>query len=260
MAILEIKDLVIDYGIIRAVKGINMEVNEGSIVAILGANGAGKTTTIRSVSGVVKVKSGRILFDGENITNKDPFKIAGLGIVQSPEGRLILNGLTVEENLLVGAYSLKTTTKTITDEQGLEVQIKETRNAKIKALLEEVYGYFPILKERKKQQAFTLSGGEQQMLAIGRALMANPRLLLMDEPSMGLAPVIIDDIFMTIRRLHADGTTLLLVEKNARMALTVANRGYVLQTGRITMEGKGSDLLKDPLIKEAYLGETIKVG
>ncbi|HAX03254.1 MAG: ABC transporter ATP-binding protein [Tenericutes bacterium GWC2_34_14] len=254
MAILEIKDLVIDYGIIRAVKGINMEVNEGSIVAILGANGAGKTTTIRSVSGVVKVKSGRILFDGENITNKDPFKIAGLGIVQSPEGRLILNGLTVEENLLVGAYSLKTTTKTITDEQGLEVQIKETRNAKIKALLEEVYGYFPILKERKKQQASTLSGGEQQMLAIGRALMGNPRLLLLDEPSLGLAPLIVRDIFNIIKKIKEQGRTILIVEQNAFQTLKIADYAYILELGKIISQGSGETLLKDEGLVNAYLG------
>jgi branched-chain amino acid transport system ATP-binding protein len=215
MAILEIKDLVIDYGIIRAVKGINMSVNEGSIVAILGANGAGKTTTIRSISGVIKVKSGKILFDGENITNQDPHKIAGLGIVQSPEGRLILNGLTVEENLLVGAYSLKTI-KT-TDDQGV-VHIKK-RNQIIKELLEEVFGYFPILKERRKQQASTLSGGEQQMLAIGRALMGNPTLLLLDEPSLGLAPLIVRDIFAIINKIKEQGRTILIVEQNAFQTL-----------------------------------------
>jgi len=254
MAILEIKDLVIDYGIIRAVKGINMEVNAGSIVAILGANGAGKTTTIRSISGVVKVKSGRILFDGENITNKDPFKIAGLGIVQSPEGRLILSGLTVEENLLVGAYSLKTTTKTITDDQGQEFQIKETRNAKIKALLDEVYGYFPILKERKKQQASTLSGGEQQMLAIGRALMGNPKLLLLDEPSLGLAPLIVRDIFNIINKIKEQGRTILIVEQNAFQTLKIADYAYILELGKIISQGSGETLLKDEGLVNAYLG------
>lgn len=250
MAILEIKDLVIDYGIIRAVKGINMSVNEGSIVAILGANGAGKTTTIRSISGVVKVKSGKILFDGENITNQDPHKIAGLGIVQSPEGRLILNGLTVEENLLVGAYSLKTT-KT-TDDQGV-VHIKK-RNQIIKELLEEVFGYFPILKERRKQQASTLSGGEQQMLAIGRALMGNPTLLLLDEPSLGLAPLIVRDIFAIINKIKEQGRTILIVEQNAFQTLKIADYAYILELGKIVTQGKGEMLLKDEQLVNAYLG------
>jgi len=250
MAILEIKDLVIDYGIIRAVKGINMSVNEGSIVAILGANGAGKTTTIRSISGVVKVKSGKILFDGENITNQDPHKIAGLGIVQSPEGRLILNGLTVEENLLVGAYSLKTI-KT-TDDQGI-VHIKK-RNQIIKELLEEVFGYFPILKERRKQQASTLSGGEQQMLAIGRALMGNPTLLLLDEPSLGLAPLIVRDIFAIINKIKEQGRTILIVEQNAFQTLKIADYAYILELGKIVTQGKGEMLLKDEQLVNAYLG------
>ncbi|HOI85145.1 MAG TPA: ABC transporter ATP-binding protein [Acholeplasmataceae bacterium] len=250
MAILEIKDLVIDYGIIRAVKGINMSVNEGSIVAILGANGAGKTTTIRSISGVVKVKSGKILFDGENITNQDPHKIAGLGIVQSPEGRLILNGLTVEENLLVGAYSLKTI-KT-TDDQGV-VHIKK-RNQIIKELLEEVFGYFPILKERRKQQASTLSGGEQQMLAIGRALMGNPTLLLLDEPSLGLAPLIVRDIFAIINKIKEQGRTILIVEQNAFQTLKIADYAYILELGKIVTQGKGEMLLKDEQLVNAYLG------
>ena len=250
MAILEIKDLVIDYGIIRAVKGINMSVNEGSIVAILGANGAGKTTTIRSISGVVKVKSGKILFDGENITNQDPHKIAGLGIVQSPEGRLILNGLTVEENLLVGAYSLKTI-KT-TDDQGI-VHIKK-RNQIIKELLEEVFGYFPILKERRKQQASTLSGGEQQMLAIGRALMGNPTLLLLDEPSLGLAPLIVRDIFAIINKIKEQGRTVLIVEQNAFQTLKIADYAYILELGKIVTQGKGEMLLKDEQLVNAYLG------
>lgn len=250
MAILEIKDLIIDYGIIRAVKGINMNVNEGSIVAILGANGAGKTTTIRSISGVVKVKSGKILFDGENITNQDPYKIAGLGIVQSPEGRLILNGLTVEENLLVGAYSLKTI-KT-TDDQGV-VHIKK-RNQIIKELLEEVFGYFPILKERRKQQASTLSGGEQQMLAIGRALMGNPKLLLLDEPSLGLAPLIVRDIFAIINKIKEQGRTILIVEQNAFQTLKIADYAYILELGKIVTQGKGDLLLKDEQLVNAYLG------
>lgn len=250
MAILEIKDLVIDYGIIRAVKGIHMTVNEGSIVAILGANGAGKTTTIRAISGVVKVKSGKILFDGENITNHDPYRIAGLGIVQSPEGRLILNGLTVEENLLVGAYSLKTITST--DDQGV-VHVKK-RSQIIKELLDEVFGYFPILKERRKQQASTLSGGEQQMLAIGRALMGNPKLLLLDEPSLGLAPLIVRDIFAIISKIKEQGRTILIVEQNAFQTLKIADYAYILELGKIVSQGQGEMLLKDEQLVNAYLG------
>ena len=254
MAILEIKDLIIDYGIIRAVKGINMNVEEGTIVAILGANGAGKSTTIRSISGIVKVKSGKILFDGENIVNKDPFRITALGIVQSPEGRLILNGLTVEENLLVGAYSIKKRITETTDAQGVLITTKTSRNAIIKALLDEVYGYFPILRERRKQQASTLSGGEQQMLAIGRALMGNPKLLLLDEPSLGLAPLIVRDIFEIIKRIKEQGRTILIVEQNAFQTLKIADYGYILELGKIVSEGSGEKLLKDEQLVNAYLG------
>jgi len=191
MAILEIKDLVVDYGIIKAIKGISMKVEEGTIVAILGANGAGKTTTIRTISGVVKPKSGKIIYDGIDITGYEPYKVASKRMLQSPEGRLILRGLTVEENLLVGAYSI----------------VKENNRSKrtlLKETLEEVYSYFPVLKERKKQQASTLSGGEQQMLAIGRALMGRPKLLLLDEPSLGLAPLIVRDIFQIIERIKKE--------------------------------------------------------
>jgi len=254
MAILEIRDLIIDYGIIRAVKGINMNVEEGTIVAILGANGAGKSTTIRSISGIVKVKSGKILFDGENIVNKDPFKITALGIVQSPEGRLILNGLTVEENLLVGAYSIKKRVTETTDAQGVTTTTKTSRNTIIKELLDEVYGYFPILKERRKQQASTLSGGEQQMLAIGRALMGNPKLLLLDEPSLGLAPLIVRDIFEIIKRIKEQGRTILIVEQNAFQTLKIADYGYILELGKIVSEGSGEKLLKDEQLVNAYLG------
>ena len=254
MAILEIKDLIIDYGIIRAVKGINMKVEEGTIVAILGANGAGKTTTIRSISGVVKVKSGKILYDGENIANKDPFKITAMSIVQSPEGRLILNGLTVEENLLVGAYSLKTETIETTKADGTVMTETKTRKQKIQSLLDEVYGYFPVLKERKKQQASTLSGGEQQMLAIGRALMGNPKILLLDEPSLGLAPLIVRDIFKIIQKIKEQGRTILIVEQNAFQTLSIADYAYILELGKIVSEGKGRDLLKDEQLVNAYLG------
>lgn len=239
--ILQIKDLIIDYGIVRAIKGININVEEGSIVAILGANGAGKSTTIRSLSGVVKVKSGEILYKGENIANKDPFKIASLGIIPSPEGRLILRGLTTEENLLVGSY---------------KIQKKENVRTKdlIKETLEEVYTYFPVLKERRKQQASTLSGGEQQMLAIGRALMARPKILLLDEPSLGLAPLIVQEIFRIIAEIKKRGTTILIVEQNAYQTFKVADYCYVLELGKVRFEGKPSDLMKDDSIIEAYLG------
>ena len=236
MAILEIKDLIVDYGVIRALKGINMSIKEGTIVAILGANGAGKTTTIRTISGVVKAKSGQILFDGEDITNKQPFQIAKLGAIQSPEGRLIFNGLTVEENLLVGAYSQKD-----------KKLINET--------LEEVYGYFPILKERKKQQASTLSGGEQQMLAIGRALMGRPKLLLLDEPSLGLAPLIVRDIFAIIDQIRKRGKTILIVEQNAYQTLKIADYVYVLELGHVKTEGTGEQLLANEDLINAYLRE-----
>jgi len=237
MALLEIRDLVVDYGVVRAVKGINMVVEKGTIVAILGANGAGKTTTIRAISGVVKAKAGKILFDGENIANQLPFKIAGKGAIQSPEGRLILNGLTVEENLLVGAYSLK------------------EPKAAIKAVLEEVFDYFPILRERRKQQASTLSGGEQQMLAIGRALMGKPELLLLDEPSLGLAPLIVRDIFHIINKIREQGKTILIVEQNAYQTLKIADYVYVMELGKIISEGKGEELMKNESIINAYLGE-----
>lgn len=256
MAILEIRDLIIDYGIIRAVKGINMDVNEGTIVAILGANGAGKSTTIRSISGIVKVKSGKIHFDGENIVNKDPFRITAMGIVQSPEGRLILNGLTVEENLLVGAYSIKKRIIETSDETGVIMLTKTSRNTIIKGLLDEVYGYFPILHERRKQQASTLSGGEQQMLAIGRALMGNPKLLLLDEPSLGLAPLIVRDIFEIIKRIKEQGRTILIVEQNAFQTLKIADYGYILALGKIVSEGSGEKLLKDEQLVNAYLGSS----
>ncbi len=244
--ILEINNLEIDYGIVKAVKGINLKVEKGTIVAILGANGAGKTSTIRSISGLTKIKSGEILYNGEPIENKHPFKIVSKGIMQSPEGRMILNGLTVEENLLVGAYTIKATYD--------ENNVKISRNKRVKQLLEEVYGYFPILSERRKQQASTLSGGEQQMLAIGRALMGAPELLLLDEPSLGLAPLIIKDIFNIIKKIKEDGRTILIVEQNARQTLKIADYAYVLEIGKVKAEGKASDLLNDQDLVSAYLG------
>jgi len=233
--LLEIKDLVVDYGIIRALKGIHLKVPKGSIVAIIGANGAGKTTTIRTINGVVKPKSGEILLEGKNIVGMEPYRLASLGMIQSPEGRLILRGLTVEENLLIGAYSVK-------------------QNSLIKQSLEEVYTYFPVLKERRLQQASTLSGGEQQMLAIGRALMGRPNILLLDEPSLGLAPLIVQEIFRIIEKIKEQGTTILIVEQNAYQTLKIADYVYVLELGKVKTEGKASDLLKDDQLVQAYLG------
>jgi len=249
MSGLVIKDLVIDYGVIRAVKGVNIEVKPGTIVAILGANGAGKSSLIRSVSGAVKVKSGKIIYDDESITNLETFKIAQRGILQSPEGRHILMGLTVEENLRVGAYSLN------------KESLKEFPNQKmsIKSLvqktLDEVYAYFPVLKERRKQQASTLSGGEQQMLAIGRALMGRPKLLLLDEPSLGLAPIIVREIFHIIDQIRKTGKTVLIVEQNAYQTLKLADYAYVLELGKVVKEGTGEALLKDEELINAYLGK-----
>jgi branched-chain amino acid transport system ATP-binding protein len=245
--VLEIKNLEIDYGIVKAVKGVNMKVEKGTIVAILGANGAGKTSTIRSVSGMAKVKSGEILYNGEPIHNIASYKIVQKGITQSPEGRMILTGLTVEENLLVGAYAIKGMTR-----NGKNV----SRKQRIKELLEETYAYFPILAERKKQQAATLSGGEQQMLAIGRALMGAPELLLLDEPSLGLAPLVIRDIFNIIKKIKDDGRTILIVEQNARQTLKIADYAYVLEIGKIKSEGRAQDLLNNDELISAYLGET----
>ncbi len=244
--ILEIKNLEIDYGIVKAVKGISMNVPKGSIVAILGANGAGKTSTIRSISGLTKIKSGQIIYNGDEIQNQHAFKIVQKGIMQSPEGRMILNDLTVEENLLVGAYTIKASV----DQNGVAI----SRNKRVKNLLSEVYGYFPILQERRKQQASTLSGGEQQMLAIGRALMGAPEILLLDEPSLGLAPLIIRDIFNIIKKIKEDGRTILIVEQNARQTLKIADYAYVLEIGKIKAEGKAADLLNDKALISAYLG------
>ena len=234
--ILEIKDLVVDYGIIRALKGINMEIPRGKVVVVLGANGAGKTTTMKTLSGVVKAASGQILYEGQNICNKQPYVISKLGIGQSPEGRLILSGLTVEENLRIGAYT-----------QSSKAQIKEG--------FEQVYDLFPVLKERRNQQATTLSGGEQQMLAIGRALMMNPKVLLLDEPSLGLAPLIIKSIFQTVRRIADSGVTVLMVEQNARQSLMIADYAYVLELGAIKSHGTAQELLQDEALISAYLGK-----
>ena len=243
--ILEVKNLVVDYGIIRAIKGINLNVKKGNIVAILGANGAGKTTTIRTVNGLVKAHEGEIIFDGDKITNLEPNRLANKGISQSPEGRMILNGLTVEENLNVGAYSIKPETV-----NGKKISVKTLR----KQTLKEVFDLFPVLKERRKQQASTLSGGEQQMLSIGRALMSRPKLLLLDEPSLGLAPLIVKDIFEKIKQIRDTGTTILIVEQNAYQTLKIADYVYVLELGKVKSEGTSKELLADDQLVKAYLG------
>ncbi len=233
--LLEINDLVLQYGRIQALHGISLTVNEGEIVALVGANGAGKTTTMRAISGLRPVASGKILFNGQDITKLRADLRVGLGICQSPEGRGIFPGMTVEENLEMGAYIRRD-------------------SAGIASDMTRVYELFPRLAERRKQVGGTLSGGEQQMLAVGRALMTRPKLLLLDEPSMGLAPILIQLIFDTISEINQQGTTILLVEQNAQQALSRAHRAYVLETGRIVKSGTGSELLNDPAVKDAYLG------
>jgi branched-chain amino acid transport system ATP-binding protein len=238
---LEIKDLVVDYGIVKAVKGINIHVPKGSIVALLGANGAGKTTTIKAISGQVKVKSGSITLNGEPIHELPSYEKTKKGIMLSPEGRQIFYGFTVEENLKIGAYRLS--------------KIKGmSSTTRIQSKLDEIYALFPILKSRRTQQATTLSGGEQQMLSIGRALMKEPDLLLLDEPSLGLAPLIVKDIFDIIKQLKSQGQTVLIVEQNAYQTLKIADYAYVLELGHIKIEGKGEDLLQDDSLIKAYLG------
>ena len=232
---LKIENLCVSYGGIKALRGISLEVPDGKIVTLIGANGAGKSTTLRTISGLVKADSGSITYDGKELLGKPINKVLEAGIAQSPEGRRVFPNLTVLENLKVGAYLRN-------DKDGIEKDIKW------------VYELFPRLEERHWQLAGTLSGGEQQMLAMGRALMSHPKLLMLDEPSMGLAPLLVEQIFDIIRQLHADGTTILLVEQNAQAALAVADRGYVLETGRIVTEGTGAALLESDAIKKAYLG------
>ena len=234
MAMLEVKDINVYYGAIHAIKGVSFEVNEGEIVTLIGANGAGKSTILKTVSGLLHSRTGSITFQGENIAGTAPHKLVGKGLAQVPEGRAVFLQMTVEENLEMGAYTRP--------------------NAEVDPGLEKVYDQFPRLKERRKQIAGTLSGGEQQMLAMGRALMSSPRLMMLDEPSMGLAPILVDQIFDIIRSLHKNGTTILLVEQNAQMALSVADRGYVLETGKIVTSGSGKELLSDESVKKAYLG------
>ena len=236
MALLEVKDLQVFYGVIQALKGISFEVNKGEIVTLIGANGAGKSTTLRTISGLVKADSGSITYDGQELLGKPINKILEAGIAQSPEGRRVFPNLTVLENLKIGAYLRK-------DRDGIEKDVRW------------IYELFPRLEERHWQPAGTLSGGEQQMLAVGRALMSRPKLLMMDEPSLGLAPLVVQGIFDIIRAINQQGVTVLLIEQNANMALKIADYAYVLETGCITRSGTGAALLADESIKEAYLGK-----
>ena len=235
MALLEVKDLQVYYGVICALKGISFEVNEGEIVSLIGANGAGKTTMMQSVVGMIPKKSGSVIFDGHDISRTPCHKIVKLGMTQVPEGRRIFQELTVYENLMMGAY-------TIRDQE------------KFKEDLDSTYARFPRLAERRNQIAGTLSGGEQQMLAMSRALMSHPKLLMLDEPSMGLAPILVDQVFEIIKELHKSGTTILLVEQNASKALEISDRAYVLETGSITLSGTGKALASSDEVRKAYLG------
>lgn len=232
---LEVKNLSVSYGAIEAVKDISFTVNAGEIVSLIGANGAGKTTTLHNITGLVPAKSGSVMYNGVDLLKTHNNKIVTLGMAHIPEGRHVFTRMSVEENLEMGAFSLK-------DQSDLKKD------------LDMVYGLFPRLKERRNQKAGTLSGGEQQMLAMGRALMSHPKTILMDEPSMGLSPKLVKEIFSIIRKLHEQGITILLVEQNAKMALSIADRAYVLETGRITMEGDAKELLNNEQVRKAYLG------
>lgn len=235
--ILEIQGLQVNYGVIQAVKQLNLDIYSGEIVALIGTNGSGKTTTLRSISGLIQSVEGSIRFNGRDITNLEPHRIVEMGISQVPEGRGVFPDLTVLENLKLGAY------------------IRRDK-AEIAADIHKMYGLFPRLEERQKQLAGTMSGGEQQMLAIARALMARPKLLLLDEPSMGLAPLMVKEIFAAIRQINEEGVSVLLVEQNARMALAAAHRGYVMETGRIVVHGAAADLRNNDVVKSVYLGTT----
>ena len=236
MAMLKVTDLIVNYGVIQATKGVSFEVNEGEIIALIGANGAGKTTILQTVTGLISPKSGKIEFEGKEITKTPAHKIVTLGMAHVPEGRRVFADLTVYENLIMGAYTRK-------DKNEINESIRE------------VYQRFPRLEERKNQLAGTLSGGEQQMLAMGRALMSHPKIILMDEPSMGLSPIFVNEIFKIIQDVSAGGTTVLLVEQNAKKALSIADRAYVLETGNIVLDAEASVLMEDDSIKKAYLGE-----
>ncbi len=231
---LKVKDLAVSYGAIEAIHGVSLEVHDGEIVSLIGANGAGKTTILRTISGLKKADKGEISFDGSDLIKTEPSRIINLKLAHVPEGRHIFAQMTVEENLEMGAFA-----------DGKDMA----------ANMAEVFERFPRLKERKKQLAGTLSGGEQQMLAVGRALMAKPKMILMDEPSMGLSPLLVKEIFSIIKEVNKKGITILLVEQNAKMALSVSNRAYVMETGKITIEGNAKDLLKDDRVKKAYLGQ-----
>ncbi len=236
MAMLEVKDLEVYYGVIQAIKGISFEVNQGEVIALIGANGAGKTTTLQTITGMLQAKRGQIIYEGQDITKVPGHKIVTMGMAHVPEGRRVFSQLSVLENLKMGAYTQK-------DKKEVE------------KILQRVYQSFPRLEERKKQAAGTLSGGEQQMLAMGRALMSNPKIILMDEPSMGLSPIFVEEIFKIIREISASGTTVLLVEQNAKKALSIADRAYVLETGNIVLSGNAQELMDNESIKKAYLGE-----
>mgnify|MGYP000831823704 CR=1 FL=1 len=231
---LEVKDLHVNYGAVHALNGISLHVDDGEIVSLIGANGAGKTTTLRTITGLEKAASGSVMFDGHDLRKTEPSKIITLKLAHVPEGRHIFPQMTVEENLEMGAFTQP--------------------NDSVNAAIEHVYERFPRLKERRKQVAGTLSGGEQQMLAMGRALMSRPKLMMLDEPSMGLAPILVDQIFDIVKELNQSGVTILLVEQNAQMALSIANRGYVLETGRIVLSSDADELLHNDAVKKAYLG------
>ncbi len=233
MALLEIRDLVVSYGAIKAVKGITFDVDRGELVTLIGANGAGKSTIMKSVSGIVRPQSGTISFDGKPIQGQSSHRIVQMGLCQVPEGRQIFPKMSVQENLDMGAY---------------------TRQGGYQQDIDEMYDMFPVLRERRRQMAGTLSGGEQQMLAVARAMMAHPKLLMLDEPSLGLAPLIVQDIFEMLKRIRAAGTTILLVEQNARMALGISDRAYVMETGRIVLTGTGNELLHNDRVIEFFLG------
>ena len=236
MSMLEVKDLQVYYGVIQALKGISFHVEQGEVIALIGANGAGKTTTLQTLTGIIPAKAGSIMFGGKDLTKTPAHKIVEMGMAHVPEGRRVFANLSVYENLKLGAYTRKDKNE-------------------IAQSLEMVYESFPRLKERRNQSAGTLSGGEQQMLAMGRALMSKPRIILMDEPSMGLSPIFVDEIFKIIQQVSAAGTTVLLVEQNAKKALSIADRAYVLETGKIVLSGDAKELLEDDSIKKAYLGE-----
>lgn len=236
MAVLEVKNLEVYYGVIQAIKGISFEVNQGEIIALIGANGAGKTTTLQTITGLIPAKNGQILYEGKDITRIPSHKLVSMGIAHVPEGRRVFAELTVLQNLKLGAYTRKD-----------KAEIEET--------LKNIYKRFPRLEERKNQMAGTLSGGEQQMLAMGRALMSHPKLIVMDEPSMGLSPIYVNEIFDIIQEINKSGTTVLLVEQNAKKALSIAHKAYVLETGNIVLSGDAKELMNNDSVKKAYLSE-----